>query len=196
LALSSLYFYLHALFCHSHFLVVVVMAFLSWSLPGKGREGKDSYWYIQVLNKGKDKFEKGLQNKTTQSQSFVPSFEITFMKKMFTCHYEVKPPVFGMRTSHFPVGIIRIPRPYAMQQRRPRCILFYTGVVGVKDNLFTAFVVVWCLFRTFSKTHLHTFLTWGIVGVEVNLHAAFVVVLWCFLELFLKPICILFWRGG
>jgi len=122
------------------------------------------------------------------------------MKKMFTCRYEVKPPVFGMRTSHFPghfpVGIIRIPRPYAMQQRRPRCILFYRGVVGVKDNLFRAFVVVvvaaWRLFRTFSKTHLHTFLTWGIVGVEVNLHVAFVVVVWCYLELFLKPICILF----
>ncbi len=63
---------------------------------GKGREGKNSYWYIQVLDKGKDKFEKGLQNKTIQSQSFVPSFEITFMKKMFTCRYEVKPPVFGM----------------------------------------------------------------------------------------------------
>ncbi len=35
---------------------------------GKGREGKDSCWYIQVPDKGKDKFEKGLQNMTIQSQ--------------------------------------------------------------------------------------------------------------------------------
>jgi hypothetical protein len=79
-----------------------------------------------------------------------------------------------MRMSHFPIGIIRIPRPYAMQQRRPRCILFYTGVVGVKDNLFTAFVVVvWCCLELFLKPILHTFFTCGIVGVEVNLHVAF-----------------------
>jgi hypothetical protein len=93
-----------------------------------------------------------------------------------------------MRTSDIPISIIRIPRPYAMQQRRPRCLLFfYAGVVGVKDNLFTAFVVVvvWCCLELFLKPILHTFLTWGIVGIDVNLHVAFVLVLWCFLELFL-----------
>jgi hypothetical protein len=106
------YWHLTAEIWHLAAFTLLTCFVLPFTLPGcccngflvmkSVREGKDSYWYIQVLDKGKGKFEKGLQNKTTQSQSFVPSFEITFMKKMFTCRYEVKPPVFGMRTSHFP----------------------------------------------------------------------------------------------
>jgi hypothetical protein len=104
------------------------------------------------------------------------------MKKMLTCRYEVKPPDFGMRGPNLwhenePLSnrYYSNSKAFMLGSREGRdCILFYRGVVGVKDNLFTAFVVaVWCGLELFLKPILHTLFTWRIVGVEVNLHVAF-----------------------
>jgi hypothetical protein len=91
------------------------------------------------------------------------------MEKMFTCRYEVKPPVFGMRGANLwhenePHSNRYYSNSKALCYAAEEATLytFYAGVVGVKDNLFTAFVVVvWCCLELFLKPILHTSLQGG-----------------------------------
>ncbi len=59
---------------------------------GKGTTPTDT---SRFLTKVKTSLKRTTEQDNSVSESFVPSFEIIFMKKMFTCRYEVKPQILA-----------------------------------------------------------------------------------------------------